>query len=92
MFFHTGPSDPVSTSVLKAMDQRNETLPCKVIGISMDTTHALFSWMDSNPELENNNVPLMSDRDASISRGFGVLQKSFTSGQIGLASLPTPSS
>ena len=30
MFFHTGPSDPVSTSILKAMDQRNETLPCKV--------------------------------------------------------------
>ena len=31
LFFHTGPSDPVSTSLLKAVDSRNETLPCKVL-------------------------------------------------------------
>ena len=30
LFFHTGPSDPVSTSLLRAVDSRNETLPCKV--------------------------------------------------------------
>ena len=30
VFFHTGPNDPVSTSLLKAMDSRNESLPFKV--------------------------------------------------------------
>ena len=30
IFFHTGPSDPVSTSILRDMDARNETLPFKV--------------------------------------------------------------
>ena len=48
----------------------------------MDTTQALFAWLDSHPDLEDFNVPLMSDRDATISRSFGVLQKSFSSGQV----------
>ena len=30
VFFHTGPNDPVSTSLIKAMDRRNESLPFKV--------------------------------------------------------------
>jgi hypothetical protein len=30
VFFHSGPSDPVSTSTLRALDKRNEALPCKV--------------------------------------------------------------
>ena len=51
----------------------------------MDTTQALFAWLDSHPDLEDFNVPLMSDRDATISRSFGVLQKSFSSGQVSRA-------
>ena len=50
----------------------------------MDTTHALFSWLDTHPDLKDFDVPLMSDRDATISRAFGVLQKGFSSGQVKL--------
>ena len=93
VFFHTGPSDPVSTSILRAVDNRNETQPCKVtllpsgsvslqvVGVSLDTSTALFSWLDSEPDLRDFNVPLMADRDAVISRAFGVLQKVFSSDQ-----------
>ena len=56
----------------------------------MDTTTALFKWLDSNTELKDFNVPLMSDRDSNISRRFGVLQKSFSSGQEVGANLTTP--
>ena len=28
----------------------------------MDTTNAIFDWLDSNPDLKEFNVPLMSDR------------------------------
>ena len=62
----------------------------QVIGISMDTTTALFEWLDSNTELKDFNVPLMSDRDANISRRFGVLQKSFSSGQVVGSNLTSP--
>ena len=62
----------------------------QVIGVSMDTTTALFDWLDSNTELKDFNVPLMSDRDANISRRFGVLQKSFMPGQVIDTSLTTP--
>ena len=48
----------------------------------MDTSQTLFSWLDSHPDLKDFNVPIMSDRDATISRSFGVLQKSFSSGQV----------
>merc|ERR1719154_696960 len=64
VFFHTGPQDPVSTSILRSVDKKNDTGPdqltCKVVGISMDTTHALFDWLDSNPDLKDFDVPLMS--------------------------------
>ena len=104
IFFHTGPNDPVSTSILRyslhslkillmmilmlllvilmmmfrSVDALNETLPCKVkpnivfcaklqfkkqvVGVSMDTTTSIFDWLDSNPDLKEFNVPLMSDR------------------------------
>ena len=104
IFFHTGPNDPVSTSILRyslhslrillmmmlmlllvilmmmlrSVDAVNETLPCKVksnivfcaklqfknqvVGVSIDTTTSIFDWLDSNPDLKEFNVPLMSDR------------------------------
>ena len=78
LFFHTGPHDPVSTSILRSVDKKNnmgpDQLTCKVVGISMDTTQALFDWLDNNPILKNFDVPLMSDKDARIARQFGVLQ------------------
>jgi len=82
IFFHTGPNDPVSTSILRTVDAANETLPCKVVGVSMDTTNSIFDWLDSNPDLKEFNVPLMSDRDAEISRAFGVIQRGFSAGQM----------
>ena len=33
-----------------------------VVGVSMDTTNSIFDWLDSNPDLAEFNVPLMSDR------------------------------
>ena len=54
----------------------------------MDTTQALFTWLDSHPDLKDFNVPMMSDRDATVSRSFGVLQKSFSSGQVKRSSPP----
>jgi len=78
LFFHTGPHDPVSTSILRSVDRKNnkgpDQLTCKVVGISMDTTQALFDWLDNDPTLKNFDVPLMSDKDARIARQFGVLQ------------------
>jgi len=82
IFFHTGPNDPVSTSILRTVDTANETLPCKVVGVSMDTTNSIFDWLDSNPDLAEFNVPLMSDRDAEISRAFGVIQRGYSDGQM----------
>merc|ERR550534_2601358 len=82
IFFHTRPNDPVSTSILRSVDAVNETLPCKVVGVSMDTTTSIFDWLDSNPDLKEFNVPLMSDRDAEISRAFGVIQRGFSAGQM----------
>jgi len=86
LFFHTGPQDPVSTFTLKSVDKRNDTGPdaltCKVIGVSLDTTHALFDWLDSDPELTGFDVPLMSDRKASICRQFGVLQQAQSGDQV----------
>jgi len=82
IFFHTGPNDPVSTSILRTVDTANETLPCKVVGVSMDTTNSIFDWLDSNPDLRDFNVPLMSDRDAEISRAFGVIQRGYSDGQM----------
>jgi len=82
IFFHTGPNDPVSTSILRTVDAANETLPCKVVGVSMDTTNSIFDWLDSNPDLKEFNVPLMSDRDAEISRAFGVIQRGYSDGQM----------
>merc|ERR1719500_666310 len=64
------------------VDTANETLPCKVVGVSMDTTNSIFDWLDSNPDLAEFNVPLMSDRDAEISRAFGVIQKGYSDGQM----------
>ena len=34
----------------------------QVVGVSMDTTNSIFDWLDSNPDLAEFNVPLMSDR------------------------------
>ena len=34
----------------------------QVVGISMDATNSIFDWLDSNPDLKEFNVPLMSDR------------------------------
>jgi len=82
IFFHTGPNDPVSTAILRTVDSSNETLPCKVVGVSMDTTNSIFDWLDSNPDLKEFNVPLMSDRDAEISRAFGVIQRGYSDGQM----------
>ena len=79
LFFHTGPHDPVATSILRSMDKKNnagpDQLTCKVVGISMDTTQALFDWLDNNPALKDFDVPLMSDKNAMIARQFGVLQQ-----------------
>ena len=79
LFFYTGPHDPVATSILRSVDKKNDMGPdqltCKVVGISMDTTQALFDWLDNTPDLKNFDVPLMSDKDASIARQFGVLQQ-----------------
>ena len=54
----------------------------------MDTSQALFTWLDSHPDLKDFNVPLMSDRDDTVSRSFGVLQNSFSSGQVTQSSPP----
>jgi len=79
LFFHTGPHDPVATSILRSMDKKNnagpDQLTCKVVGISMDTTQALFDWLDNDPALMDFDVPLMSDKSAMIARQFGVLQQ-----------------
>ena len=79
LFFHTGPHDPVATSILRSVDKKNDAgtdqLTCKVVGISMDTTQALFDWLDNDPDLKDFDVPLMSDKDARIARQFGVLQQ-----------------
>ena len=64
--------------MFRSVDAVNETLPCKVksnivfcaklqfknqvVGVSMDTTTSIFDWLDSNPDLKEFNVPLMSDR------------------------------
>ena len=32
----------------------------------MDTTNSIFDWLDSNPDLAEFNVPLMSDRYIKI--------------------------
>ena len=55
----------------------------------MDSTHSMFDWIKNNPELKGYNVLLMCDRDATISRGFGVLQRSFSSGQVNQSSKPS---
>ena len=34
----------------------------QVVGVSMDATNSIFDWLDSNPDLKEFNVPLMSDR------------------------------
>ena len=64
----------------------------------MDATNSIFDWLDSNPDLKEFNVPLMSDRcrwlskvlshfvvlhrDAEISRAFGVIQRGYSAGQV----------
>jgi len=87
LFFHTGPQDPVATSILRSVDKKNDTGPdqltCKVIGISMDTIHSLFDWLDHNPGLKDFDVPLMSDKTAEIARQFGVLQQAVGQEQTG---------
>jgi len=79
VFFHTGPQDPVATSILRSVDKKNDTGPdqltCKVVGISMDTTSSLLDWINSNEDLKNFDVPLMSDKNSDICRQFGVLQQ-----------------
>jgi len=79
VFFHTGPQDPVATSILRSVDKKNDIGPdqltCKVVGISMDTTGTLMDWINSNPDLKNFDVPLMSDKNSDICRQFGVLQQ-----------------
>ena len=72
----------------------------QVVGVSMDTTNSIFDWLDSNPDLKEFDVPLLSDRytsfssllpfllseirDAEVSRAFGVLQRGYSDGQVGL--------
>ena len=34
----------------------------QVVGVSMDTTTSIFDWLDSNPDLKEFDVPLLSDR------------------------------
>ena len=34
----------------------------QVVGVSMDTTNSIFDWLDSNPDLKEFDVPLLSDR------------------------------
>jgi len=87
LFFHTGPQDPVATSILRSVDKKNDTGPdqltCKVIGVSMDTIQTLFDWLDHNPDLKDFDVPLMSDKSAEIARQFGVLQQAAGQEQTG---------
>ena len=87
LFFHTGPQDPVATSILRSVDKKNDTGPdqltCKVVGISMDTTPAILDWLDINPDLKDFDVPLMSDKTADIARQFGVLQQCLGQEQTG---------
>ena len=87
LFFHTGPQDPVATSILRSVDKKNDIGPdqltCKVVGISMDTTQAIFDWLDTNPDLKEFDVPLMSDKTADIGRQFGVLQQAAGQDQTG---------
>eukprot|EP00091_Calanus_sinicus_P020790 TRINITY_DN5897_c0_g1_i1.p1 TRINITY_DN5897_c0_g1~~TRINITY_DN5897_c0_g1_i1.p1 ORF type:complete len:288 (-),score=126.14 TRINITY_DN5897_c0_g1_i1:65-928(-) len=87
LFFHTGPQDPVATSILRSVDKKNDTGPdqltCKVVGISMDTTPAILDWLNLNPDLKDFDVPLMSDKTADIARQFGVLQQSLGQEQTG---------
>ena len=34
----------------------------QVVGVSMDRTDSILDWIDSNPDLKEFDVPLMSDR------------------------------
>jgi len=87
LFFHTGPQDPVATSILRSVDKKNDKGPdqltCKVIGVSIDTIQTLFDWLDHNPDLKDFDVPLMSDKPAEIARQFGVLQQAAGQEQTG---------
>ena len=80
VFFHTGPHDPVSTYTMKCIDKHNDDqsgdLPCKVVGVSVDSPHTVSNWLNSEEDLKEFDVPLMSDRNANICRQFGVYQES----------------
>ena len=73
LFFHSGAHDPVATSILKSLVKKQKLLECKVVGVSIDTTTTLFDWLDSEPELAECKVPLISDKAQTISRQLGVL-------------------
>ena len=87
----------VKSNIVFCSKLQSETYT-QVVGVSMDTTNSIFDWLDSNPDLKEFNVPLMSDRcrwlsqvlshfvvlhrDAEISRAFGVIQRGYSAGQV----------
>ena len=73
LFFHSGTHDPLATSILKSLVKKRDTLECKIVGVSIDTTTALFDLLDSEPELAECKVPLISDKAQMISRQPGIL-------------------
>ena len=80
VFFHTGPHDPVSTELLKILDKKNNPgineFPCKIIAISMDATETIIDWIQSEAELKEFDVPMLSDKCNDIGNLFGVLMSS----------------
>ena len=80
VFFQTGPHDPISTKLLKSLDQRNNPgineFPCKIITVSMDSAETIKDWIRNTNGMSDFDVPMLSDKENNLARQFGVLMDS----------------
>ena len=71
-----GPHDPISTKLLKSLDQRNNPgineFPCKIITVSMDSVETIKDWIRDTNGMSDFDVPMLSDKENDLARQFGV--------------------
>ena len=76
VFFQTGPHDPISTKLLKSLDQSNNPgineFPCKIITVSMDSVETIKDWIRDTNGMSDFDVPMLSDKENDLARQFGV--------------------
>jgi len=82
VFFHTGPHDPISTKLLRSLDQVNNPglneFPCKIITVSMDSAETIKDWIQNTNLMSDFDIPMLSDRENDLAGQFGVLMDSNT--------------